>query len=51
MKYNPQAVDNAIAQANRRTPISSRERKMIHAILKGSDGYVRNNQRAGDKAR
>lgn len=33
--YNPEAVDVAIEQANRRSKVSGRERKMIHAILKG----------------
>lgn len=34
-RYNPEAVDVAIEQANRRSKVSGRERKMIHAILKG----------------
>lgn len=32
-KYNPEAVDQAIRQSRR--PIKSKEKKLIHALLKG----------------
>lgn len=45
-RYNQQAVDQAIDQANRRSRVSTRERKMIHALLKGNEPDVRDDQSA-----